>query len=254
MALYGGGDFEQEQFDLATQGRRQPGSAFKPFVLAAAFEQGLPLSLQLEGDSPAYFDEIPGWEESDDGVVNYGGSSFGRVDMREALVRSVNTAFADLILTVGHEPVIALAERMGIDAQAAFSDHDGPAIALGGIGNGITPLEMASSYAVFANAGRRATPYLIDRVTDRAGGEAFVQQPEPEVVLSPEVNAAMVDIMQQRGVPGHGHRGAAAGVACRPARPVRRRTTRTRGSWARSRSCPPRCGSATPRGRSRSAA
>ena len=195
LALYGGADFAEEQFDLATQGRRQPGSAFKPFVLAAALEDGVPLRQRLEGDSGATFD-VPGWTEADDGVRNFGGSNHGRIDLREALVRSVNTAFADLIMDVGVERVMQFTERLGVDADRAFGEHDGPAIALGGVGSGATPLEMAAAYGTFANAGQRVDPHLIERVSDRAGNDVYTRQAEPEQVVDPQVNAALVDIMR----------------------------------------------------------
>jgi penicillin-binding protein 1A len=201
LALYGGADFEEQQFDLATQGRRQPGSAFKPFVLAAALEGGVPLGLEVEGNSGATFD-ARGWTAEDGGVRNFGDASYGRIALREALVRSVNTAFAQLIMVTGVEPVIGMADKLGIDVEQAFGEHDGPAIALGGVGSGATPLEMASAYGVFANAGQRAEPHLIDRVVDRAGNEVYVSKPDPQQVVDPEVNAAMVDIM--RDVVSHG--------------------------------------------------
>lgn len=196
IALHGGSDFAQTQFDLATQGRRQPGSAFKPFVLAAALEQGVPLSQPLEGNSPAYFPDVRGWTREDGGVRNFGDRDYGTVDLREALVRSVNTAFAELVLLTGHENVIALTERLGIDREAAYAEGDGPAIALGGLGRGVTPLEMAAAYATFAAGGRYADPWIVQRVVDREGAVLFEAEPEATTALPPEVNAAMVDVMR----------------------------------------------------------
>ncbi|MDQ3973023.1 MAG: PBP1A family penicillin-binding protein, partial [Actinomycetota bacterium] len=196
LAVESGLPFAVEQYNLATQGRRQPGSAFKPFVYAAALQVGFPAKTRLDGNSPKVF-RYPGapqpWE-----VNNYGGADYGRVDMRRGLVKSINTAAAQLMLMVGEQPVEDLAARMGIDIQRALSPQDGPAIALGGLGHGVTPLEMASAYGTFANGGRHVQPYLIDRVVDRAGQVLFQAQPQPQQVLDPAVNATMVDFM--RGV------------------------------------------------------
>ena len=196
IALHGGSDFAETQFDLATQGRRQPGSAFKPFVLAAALEQGVPLSPPLEGDSPAYCPDVRGWTEEDEGVRNFDDADHGTVDLRAALVSSVNTAFAELILLAGQENVMALTERLGIERAAAYGEGDGPAIALGGLGRGVTPLEMAAAYATFAAGGRYADPWIVQSVVDREGEVLFEADPEADQALPPEVSAAMVDIMR----------------------------------------------------------
>jgi 1A family penicillin-binding protein len=194
VALHSGADFGEEKFDLATQGRRQPGSAFKPFVLAAALEEGFPLRMTLQGTGPLEIDEqgMPEpWV-----VNNFQNASYGRLDLRQALVRSANTAFAQLIMVVGLEKVVEVASRLGVDAERGIGTDIGPAIALGGLEFGATPLEMASAYGVFANDGRRVEPHVIDRVEDTAGREVYRSEAAPTRVLESPVNTAMVDIMQ----------------------------------------------------------
>jgi 1A family penicillin-binding protein len=196
LALHAGADFAEEQFDLATQGRRQPGSAFKTFVLAAALQAGFPLELQLQASSPMQFTQ-PGWNETWT-VRNYGNASYGGTDLSNALVRSINTAFAQLVLAVGVDGVTDLVERLGIPAQRALGTDYGPAIALGGLQHGVTPLEMAAAYGTFANRGIHVTPYLIDRVGDRHGNIVFERSPDTiQAVQAVEsaVAAAMTDVM-----------------------------------------------------------
>lgn len=196
MALHGGSDFTTRQFDIARLGRRHPGSAFKPFVYAAALEEGFPTSMTLQGASPAYFENVPGWSREDDGVRNYGNSSFGRVNMREALVRSINTAAAQLMLVVGTDKVLDVAERMGINVEAMTEGERNPSIALGSPARGVTPLEMAAAYGTFANDGNYAPPHVIDRVEDARGNEVYRVDIQPVRALDPDVAETMVDIMK----------------------------------------------------------
>lgn len=195
LALASGMAFADEQYDLASQGRRQPGSSFKPFVLAAALENGFPVELRLPGSGPMQFPMPAGQEPWT--VDNYNRANFGDMGMDEALVRSVNTAFAQLIMLVGPDRAAGMAERLGVNFRAAMGGLPAvPAIALGGLEIGVTPLEMASAYGVFANAGQRATPYVIQRVQDRLG-EVFVEtKAEPRAVLPSAVAGAVVNIMQ----------------------------------------------------------
>ncbi|MGI8875942.1 MAG: transglycosylase domain-containing protein [Egibacteraceae bacterium] len=198
LAAAFGRDFDQEQFNLALQGRRQPGSAFKPFVLAEALEQGYPINLPLEGKNRTVMGE--GLVPFDDpwvteGVRNYGDASFSRLDLRDALIRSVNTAFAQLGLLVGPAEVIELTGRMGI-SERAFGGQTNPSIALGGLDVGASPLEMASAYGTFAFGGKHTTPHVIEKVVDHEGRVIYEADGDAQQVLQPAVNAAMVDIMQ----------------------------------------------------------
>lgn len=210
-ALHSGTEFAGEQFDVATQGHRQPGSALKPFVLAAAVEQQGRMPRDLPGDSPETSDGpglVEPWE-----VANFRDTDHGTVDGNEALVRSVNTAFADLILDVGVEEVAELVGRVGIDVDAALRPPDtrGPSIALGGLTHGVSPLELASAYATFANDGIHVRPHLIARVTDADGADVLVQGPHAVRALDTDTNEVVVEALH--GALRHGDPGTADRLA-----------------------------------------
>lgn len=197
-AIFGGTDFDTEQFNFATQGRRQPGSSWKPFVMTTALEIGFSPSMTLTGTSPTTFDiGLADDKWRTEGVQNYGGASYGDLTMDQALIRSVNTAFAELMLIVGPENVVSLAQSLGINTGAATAGIINPSIALGGLEVGVTPLEMAGAYSAFANAGAFVEPSLIDRVTDKQGNVLFERNVVPTQVIDPAVNQVMVDTMKQ---------------------------------------------------------
>jgi penicillin-binding protein 1A len=204
-AIASGLGYDELKYDLPTQGRRQPGSAMKPFVYAAAVQDGFPLSMRLDGSSPSYFEGVPGWERDCNtqdkdvcGVSNYGGSSFGTLDMPSALRNSVNTAAAQLTIILGPKRVAKMARQMNINIKAATNGIITESIGLGGLDQGVTPLEMASAYATFANDGKRIKPYLIDTVQDRDGKVFYESSGKAKRVLDSPVNAAMIEMM--RGV------------------------------------------------------
>jgi penicillin-binding protein 1A len=179
LAMVGGRDFEANQFNLAVQGRRQPGSAFKPFVLVAALEAGV---------SPdARYSTAPFSTEVEDGVwevENYeGGFPRGTLTLWDATAHSVNAVFARLIIEVGAEAVVDAAGRMGISSPLEAN----PAIALGGLGEGVSPLEMASAYGTVASSGLRTEPTGIERVTDAAGDTLFTVAPVAERAVAEDV-------------------------------------------------------------------
>jgi penicillin-binding protein 1A len=147
-ALVGGRDFAFSQYNTAirTPGR-QPGSAWKPFVLAAALEQGIPLSKRYSG---ATFTAPDGHA-----INNVEGEGAGPFDLRSATVHSVNAVFARLISDVGVDKAMAMAQRLGVD-MPPYGPTYGVSVALGTIE--AQPLQMASAYGVFANHGKRAAP------------------------------------------------------------------------------------------------
>jgi membrane peptidoglycan carboxypeptidase len=157
------------------------------------------ISASLEGRSGTTFEE-DNWNEPWQ-VSNFGNASFGRMAMNDALARSVNTAFAQLMMMVGPEAVIDFTERLGI-SRRAYEDVLNHSIALGGLHRGVSPLEMASAYGTFANGGVHMTPHVISRVVDHHGQVIYEADGNPTEAVSPEVNAAMVDAFKgvvQRG-------------------------------------------------------
>jgi len=160
LALVGGRDFEQSQFNRVTQARRQPGSAFKPLIYAASLSRGYtPASIVF--DRPiVYTDEESGfiWRPR-----NYKRSFYGPITLREALARSINNATVHLFRDVGIDYVIEYVRRLGIESPLSRD----LSLALGS--SGLSLLELTRAYAIFASGGRRVEPIFIRRVTDRDG-------------------------------------------------------------------------------------
>jgi penicillin-binding protein 2D len=192
-ALVGGRDYSTNKFNLATQGRRQPGSSFKTFVLVAALEAGMPPSRYVDSSSPAMIPATPVWE-----VSNSEGRGRGMITMDSATRASVNTVFARLIWelnddeSTGAEKVSAVARRMGITSEIPPY----PAIALGS--QNVTPLEMASAYGTLATNGVHFEPVAITKVIDRHGETIFEVAPEGSQVLEPEIAGEATTVL--RGV------------------------------------------------------
>jgi penicillin-binding protein 1A len=153
-ALVGGMDYSKSQFDRASAARRQPGSAFKPFVFLAALEAGYS-SQSVIDDHPVRFGK---WAPE-----NYKDKYYGPVTLTTALSKSLNSVAAQLAMQVGPERVRETAMRLGI---ASPLEANG-ALSLGT--SEVTPLELTAAYAAFANGGLQAPPRLIDVVTDNDG-------------------------------------------------------------------------------------
>jgi penicillin-binding protein 1A len=192
-ALFGGTD---QRFDLAAQGRRQPGSSFKPFTAVAALENGVPPTVSLPGKGPITLD----YGGPDKWTVdNYDGESMGgNIDMREALVHSVNTAFATLAVQVGTGKIVDAVKRFGFDVERDLGPPSarGPAVALGGLAHGVSPLEMASAYGTFATGGVHHEPFLIARVLDSDSHEIYEHKDAATTAISPEIAGQVVSMMQ----------------------------------------------------------
>jgi penicillin-binding protein 1A len=166
-AMVGGSDFDQVKFNLATQAHRQAGSAFKPFVLSEAIEQGISpetmyVSKHLEVDMGLY--------ERDYVVDNYDYIKRGPITLERAIAESDNTVFVQLALDIGVENVVEKAHEMGITSEVEAY----PSTAIGGLGEGVTPLEMASAYSTLSNAGVHMEPYLVQKVTKEENGDEIV--------------------------------------------------------------------------------
>jgi len=160
IAMVGGRDFAESQFNRVTQARRQPGSAFKPLIYAASLSKGYtPASIVF--DRPiVYTDDESGfiWRPR-----NYKRSFYGPITLREALARSINNATVHLFRDVGIDYVIQYVRRLGIESPL----NRDLSLALGS--SGLSLLELTRAYAVFDEGGRRVVPIFIRRVTDRDG-------------------------------------------------------------------------------------
>lgn len=189
--LIGGREYATSQFDRATDALRQPGSAFKPFVYAAAVEQGrTPLSVR--NDAPV---RIGKWTPE-----NYDGKYRGEVTLSDALTHSLNTVAAQLVMEVGPKTVIRTARRFGIESSLQAN----ASIALGT--SEVTLMELTGAYAPFMNGGYKATPHIIRRVSTQDGRVLYENTDgNPPRVIDPAV-AAMMNRMLVRVVQeGTGH-------------------------------------------------
>ncbi|MGA2312753.1 MAG: PBP1A family penicillin-binding protein [Xanthobacteraceae bacterium] len=156
-ALVGGKSYGESQFNRAIAAKRQPGSAFKPFVYLTALEHGLTPETVRE-DAPI---SVKGWKPE-----NYEHQYLGPVTLTQALANSLNTVSVRLTLEVGPAAVVRTAYRLGITSKL----EPNASIALGT--SEVSPLELVSAYAPFANGGFAVAPHVIERVRD-AGGKTL---------------------------------------------------------------------------------
>lgn len=216
LAMVGGRDFATQQFNVAVQGLRQPGSSFKPFVLATALEEGVSPAQIFQSAAKSF--PLPNGQ-----TWSVTGSTAGPMPLRRATEKSVNSVFAQLILDVGPEAVVETAEKMGL--------HEGitpvPAIALGGLSDGVSPLEMASAYGTLAAGGTHAQPYGLASVTDGDGESVFSAETSVTPAIDPAVAYLTTDIL--KGVITRGT-GTAAGIG-RPAAGKTGTTQEYRDAW-----------------------
>ena len=219
LAMVGGRDFKTQQFNVAAQGQgRQPGSAFKPFVLATALAQGVSPEQTFESGPVKLAVGSKMWS-----VTGAGGGARGPMRLRQATEKSVNSVYAKLITDIGAEKVVATGEKMGLGPGI----KPVPAIALGGLEKGVTPLEMADAYATLAAGGRHAAPFGIVEVKDAKGQVLFKAQTQADDAIDPAVAYLTTDIL--RGVITHGT-GTAAAIG-RPAAGKTGTTQEYRDAW-----------------------
>ncbi|CAN5762949.1 penicillin-binding protein 1A [soil metagenome] len=178
-ALVGGRDYLTEKYNIAIQGRRQPGSSFKPFVLVAALESGLLPSSTFRGPSTIC---LAAWRPKCE-VSNFDNAGFGTIDLRRATVNSVNTVYAQLVLKVGPKEAVDTIRRMGIPGptwmpprgSCTVTEDDScrtrieavPALTLGS--EEVTPFEMASAFGTLANRGTYQVPKVVSKITEADG-------------------------------------------------------------------------------------
>ena len=187
----------QRQYDLATKGRRNAGSSFKPFGLVAALEQGIPLNSFWDMTTPQFLDfgGIEPWE-----CNNAGRNDPGIRSLEDALIYSTNTVFCQVSITVGGDEIRKVAQRMGIKSPLG----DFPSIVLGAYE--VSPLEMASAYSTLANHGNRVENYLIERIEDANGNVVYQHQVDVRRVVDEAIAAAVVNTMQAAVSRGTGGR------------------------------------------------
>nr|WP_316651355.1 transglycosylase domain-containing protein [uncultured Gellertiella sp.] len=196
-AVVGGRDYAQSQYNRATKARRQPGSAFKPFVYATAMEMGDSPS-SIYNDAPI---RIGNWTPE-----NYEQKYNGPVTLTDGLAHSLNTIAAQLVMQAGPERVIQLARRLGITSPL----QSNASIALGT--SEVTLMELTGAYASFMNGGYKATPHLIRRVSTPDGKVLYENTYDaPPRVLSEKVVVDMNYMMGQVIATGTGKKAALPG-------------------------------------------
>jgi penicillin-binding protein 1A len=181
-AMVGGRNYAESQYNRAITAKRQPGSAFKPFVFLTAIEAGLtPETIRL--DAPL---DVKGWKPE-----NYGHEYFGPVTLTQALAMSLNTVAVRLGLEVGPKNVVRTAHRLGISSKLDAN----ATIVLGTSEVSLT--ELVGAYAPFANGGLSASPHIVTRIRTLDGKVLYMrQQDQPTPVIEPR-HVAMMNVMMQ---------------------------------------------------------
>ena len=202
----------KNQFNLLSQARRQPGSTFKTFVLAAAVEQGIDPDSTYYVSAPFTYRIHPAGN-CEDGtwwcVKTYANDYYGWSSIRSATLRSDNTVYAQLTLDVGPEKVAEMARRLGVRSQLDVNGAYVPAIGLGSIA--VSPLDLASAYSTLAAGGIHAEPMAIRRVVLPDGTidtEAGWGKPKRHRAISEGVAAVVTRILEQNVQSGTGTRAA----------------------------------------------
>jgi penicillin-binding protein 1A len=184
VALVGGRDFTKSEFDRSTRSRRQPGSAFKPFVYAAALERGYTPVTRLEQP-----EQIPVKGMGDWRPRNVNSTSREPIPLREAFIESNNRAAVGVQQAIGSRPIRSLGDDVGL--------ADMPDVASLALGTGaVSPLQLTAAYAVFPNGGYTVRPHGIVSVIDAHGAEAWDRRSDRERVISEETAFQMVSLMR----------------------------------------------------------
>ncbi|MBM3678686.1 MAG: PBP1A family penicillin-binding protein, partial [Actinobacteria bacterium] len=206
-AMFGGTNFRRSQFNLATQAERQPGSSFKPIVLAAALEQGIAPSSEFSSKPVEIQAGGKVWR-----VTNYESAYLGEADLRTAMLHSDNAVYAQLTSVVRPANIVKMARRLGIRSElpAYFS------IGLGAVA--VNTLDMTRAYATLANDGRRVDgaimgdrPRVIEDVRFRRTSRVVANAPVERQVIPPGKAELVTSILQDVVAKGTGKRARIAG-------------------------------------------
>jgi len=198
-AMVGGSDFNARPFNLATNGHRQPGSAFKPFILARALDDGVDPNSSWASQPKTFYSRNGHGQKVRFDVSNYEDSYLGTASLWSATAASDNSVFAELGMKAKPRRVAALAQDMGIRTKLSTN----PAMLLGGLKEGVTPLEMAYAYSTIANDGERISgrlapdqtgPVAIQSVQE-ADGKVTENTPVKERVLPAKVAQVEKDML-----------------------------------------------------------
>ena len=200
-ALVGSSHYERGGFNRALSARRQPGSAFKPFVYAAALATGLTPATMVDDEPLEVRDAGRVWIPA-----NYGHEYAGRMTFRNALATSSNVAAVRVSRAVGEVRVVDAARRNGITSPL----QPVPAIALGAME--VTPVELVAAYAPFSNGGYRVTPYLVSRIESADGELLWSTQPARTPVLDPRDAFQITSMLRSVVDEGTGTAIRAAGI------------------------------------------
>jgi penicillin-binding protein 1A len=183
-ALVGGRSYSESPYNRAVAARRQPGSAFKPFVYLTAIERGLTPD-SIREDKPV---AVKGWHPE-----NYGHQYYGPVTLKQALAHSLNTVSVRLTLEFGAGAVVRTAHRLGIASKL----EPNASIALGT--SEVSVIELVGAYAPFANGGFAVTPHVVERVKTAAGNKLLYQHSADNLgrIIEPQAVAMMNTMMQE---------------------------------------------------------
>ena len=185
VAMVGGADYQENQFNIAAQGGRPTGSSFKTFTLIAAIEQGINPSTLVDCSSPYKLKSGLGT------VENFGGMQYGTRSLQSATAVSSNTAYVQLQEHIGGQSIIEVCKRLGIDTSDLLNVDT---LTLGVFD--ITPLEMASAYATLAANGIHYDPVVVSSIVDSKGNEIYKNEQEGKRVLDESVCGAVTDVLK----------------------------------------------------------
>lgn len=190
LAMASSASYAETKFNLATQGRRQPGSTFKVMGLMAALKRGVsPESTSYTSKPLKFNDKRYGPIETQ----TYDETYSGRMNLVRATLKSDNTVFMQLALDLGPQSVKDAARAMGIKSKL----NGYPAEILGGLEDGVSPLEMSNAYATIASGGMRSRPIAIEKVTFPDGGTENLGKPRRTRAFQDGVTAEATDILEQ---------------------------------------------------------